>query len=331
MRAIRPGFLWLLALLSSFVVRCSDGDENVQFQVCLMNCIEDSCPRPLPLSLRLFWWTCEDDCKYQCMWSKNSIHSFSTLSQQQQQQPTPTMKYYGKWPFKRMIGIQEPASVLFSILNGASHLVGWRFILGSRIKERPQYWMNSCYIRYFWTGIIVWTCSAIFHSRDTWLTEKLDYFAAGWSIFMWLHLSVCRTWPIVNQLVQQRLFWLIISGYLVHVCKMLFHRFDYGYNLVVMCVIGMIGQVMWIYWTINNNKSVGNAESGEKNCQYRYLIPWIIGLFTISTAVLEVGDFPPIWDVFDSHSLWHLSTIPLTFMWYLVFADDVANGHQPLE
>ena len=31
-----------------------------------------------------------------------------------------------QWPFVRFLGIQEPASVLFSIFNGVGHILGWR-------------------------------------------------------------------------------------------------------------------------------------------------------------------------------------------------------------
>ena len=31
-----------------------------------------------------------------------------------------------QWPFVRFLGIQEPASVLFSIFNAIGHILGWR-------------------------------------------------------------------------------------------------------------------------------------------------------------------------------------------------------------
>ncbi|KAE8679054.1 hypothetical protein F3Y22_tig00111402pilonHSYRG00738 [Hibiscus syriacus] len=35
------------------------------------------------------------------------------------------VKYHGKWPFERVFGIQEPASVAFFALNLATHFHGW--------------------------------------------------------------------------------------------------------------------------------------------------------------------------------------------------------------
>lgn len=55
-------------------------------------------------------------------------------------------QFYGKWPFKRFYGIQEPASVLFSYLN---LLVHWRMIKKYRRECRsdsPMYnvWHIFC-------------------------------------------------------------------------------------------------------------------------------------------------------------------------------------------
>ncbi|KAJ7566674.1 hypothetical protein O6H91_02G114000 [Diphasiastrum complanatum] len=32
--------------------------------------------------------------------------------------------YHGKWPFDRILGLQEPASVVFSLLNLLEHILG---------------------------------------------------------------------------------------------------------------------------------------------------------------------------------------------------------------
>jgi hypothetical protein len=35
-----------------------------------------------------------------------------------------TQQYYGKWPFRRFAGMQEPASVAFSVANLLMHVLG---------------------------------------------------------------------------------------------------------------------------------------------------------------------------------------------------------------
>lgn len=50
-------------------------------------------------------------------------------------------QFYGKWPFIRLFGIQEPASVFFSFLNLFVH---WRMIRKFRREVRhdsPMYYI----------------------------------------------------------------------------------------------------------------------------------------------------------------------------------------------
>lgn len=39
-------------------------------------------------------------------------------------------------------------------------------------------------------------------------------------------------------------------------------------------------------------------------------------VLALSTVVLEVYDFPPVLWTFDAHSLWHLSSAPITILFY---------------
>ena len=52
-------------------VLASMGDSLYSYRICLVNC-QRSCddvgyPSDLPWSLKVFGWTCEDECKYSCM------------------------------------------------------------------------------------------------------------------------------------------------------------------------------------------------------------------------------------------------------------------------
>ena len=46
-----------------------------------------------------------------------------------------------------------------------------------------------------------------------------------------------------------------------------------------------------------------------------------VGLLN-ATVLLELLDFEPIFWTFDSHSLWHLATAPIHFVWYQFVLDD---------
>src|SRR5258706_5168149 len=103
-----------LPLLFAVVAYGSSGDRADDYQYCLSKGIETRCSKPpdFPLAMRLTRWTCEDNVKYSCM------HS---IVDEAFEKGEPVQQYYGKWPFWRLLGTQEPASVLFSALNFWAH------------------------------------------------------------------------------------------------------------------------------------------------------------------------------------------------------------------
>lgn len=42
----------------------------------------------------------------------------------------------------------------------------------------------------------------------------------------------------------------------------------------------------------------------------------VIVLIATVPLMFQLLDFPPLWWVLDAHSLWHLGTIPLPYIWY---------------
>ncbi|PVU93952.1 hypothetical protein BB559_003130 [Furculomyces boomerangus] len=70
--------------------------------------------------------------------------------------------------------------------------------------------------------------------------------------------------------------------------------------------VGLLANVAWMAVAYRMSKA------GENN----YLMPVTLILLTDLAFSLEAFDFPPLWDTFDAHSLWHAATIPITFYWY---------------
>ena len=291
----------------------SEGDERLEFQVCLAECEDEICgfadgtkSASLPLILRLTGWSCQSNCKYGCM---HRIHKRSAGVWE---------KYYGKWPFIRVLGIQEVFSVLFSIGNGWAHWKGWQLVVSQVGKNSSSHWMFPLYRQYFYSSMLTWCFSTVFHARDVWLTEKLDYFGAAWGIFIFCHLTICRTLQIRDPELQDRLMSFFQFGFFLHICKMIFHSFDYAYNMVLLSVVGGVSISLWIFWWAFMVDEVTKA----KNRRVNYPV-WCVLLFVASTVMLEIRDFPPLWGWLDAHSLWHLSTIPITLKWYEFYAQDV--------
>lgn len=96
---------------------------------------------PLPFSLRMMLWNCRSNCEYDCM---RANHRF------RQQNGELIVKYQGKWPFIRVMGMQELFSVLFSIGNAIPHIV-----YGRRYRSiiNPRYHMKNWWSAYSFVAI----------------------------------------------------------------------------------------------------------------------------------------------------------------------------------
>ena len=188
-------------LLAAVLVTASSGDRAREFGDCVVACQSQRCEQfeaLKSLSLKITRWTCTDDCKYTCM---HDITDKAVTAGRGIQQ------YYGKWPFWRFAGMQEPASVMFSLFNLWSHFIGYKQV---RRKVSASHPMRPFYLLWSILSMNAWFWSAIFHTRgvllvglrrrcvtnsdsiDTPVTEKLDYFSAALAILNALFYTVIR-------------------------------------------------------------------------------------------------------------------------------------------
>ena len=222
---------------------------------------------------------------------------------------SPVVQYHGKWPFKRLLGIQEPFSVLFSLLNLLAHRQGM-----ARVREQipARYPLRPWYIALGYFGLASWTFSMIFHTRDFSITEKMDYFAAGASVLYGLYYSPIRIFRLdkreaIRQSILRAWTALCVALYLAHVAYLTIWRWDYTYNMAANVAVGVVQNLLW---------------SGFSIYQYRKLQktwtvwPGMIVAWLIMAMSLELFDFPPFWGMIDAHSLWHLGTVIPTVWWY---------------
>ncbi|CAE6474841.1 unnamed protein product [Rhizoctonia solani] len=333
---------WLCSIIPFIaLINASSGDRSPPFQQCLSNCVARTCTGPhgtsrssdLPLVLRLTRWTCEGDCKYQCM------HILTDIALEEQSNPrqhgsfSRIHQYYGKWPFWRFAGMQEPASVLFSVLNLAVHAAGMRKIL----KEVPKHFhMRTLYL--VWSGLAVnaWVWSSVFHTRDTPITEMLDYFSAGLVILYSLFFTVVRLFhlrpPTPNSPSSPAYtLWALLCGllYLGHISYLtLLPRFDYAYNMAANLIVGLIHNALWLLYPWGSIRLFpGQDKHYRPSFSSR---PAMFVLLTTLATSLELFDFPPWGRIIDAHALWHLATVPITPLWYdFLVKDALDSGWRP--
>ena len=146
-------FLLLDALMTTSA-SASSGDRSPAYQSCVSKCEARTCSTYDPsIFMRLTLWSCADDCKYICMHSITDHDVESGVRVQQ---------YYGKWPFYRFAGMQEPASVAFSFTNLLVHIWG----MGEMKRTiHPDHPMRKFYERWSYISCNAWIWSSVFHTR----------------------------------------------------------------------------------------------------------------------------------------------------------------------
>lgn len=124
----------------------------------------------------------------------------------------------------------------------------------------------------------------------------------------------------------------LILAFTSHVSYLTFVNFDYGYNMaanssigeapiltsfllrfdvpnvfsvLLLSLAGLVNLLWWLCWCWQN----------------RGTLPywWKCGLVVLllhGLALLELLDFPPMLWILDAHAVWHLSTIPVHFLFY---------------
>lgn len=156
-----------------------------------------------------------------------------------------------------------------------------------------------------------WIWSIVFHTRDFDLTELLDYTFAYSLVLATLWVSLIRIFHKKSMTFKLIISLIALFYYLNHFAYLSAGRFDYSYNMKANIATGVLSTIIWIIWYFVNRKKKKYA--------------WKILLFVILTflsLLLELKDFPPIFWTFDAHSLWHLSTVPLTVLFYSFIIDD---------
>ncbi|NXK56226.1 PGAP3 factor, partial [Chauna torquata] len=273
-----------------------------------------------PLYMGLTGWTCRDDCKYECMW-----HTVRLYVQGGRRVP----QFHGKWPFLRFLFVQEPASAFASFLNG---LASFLMLLRYKAAVPPASPMYPTCVTFAWVSVNAWFWSTVFHTRDTAVTEKLDYFCASAVVLHSVYLCCVRTLGLRRPALIGifRAFLLLFLA--CHISYLTLVRFDYGYNMAANVVIGetrggggtvgpgsgagcspptplpppgLLNLLWWLWWCLRNRPRLPHVWK----CA-------VVVLLLQAGALLELLDFPPLFWVLDAHALWHISTVPLNILFY---------------
>lgn len=290
-------------------------------------------PNNLALHHRLLLWDCPSECDHTCQ---------TLITSQRIATNQPVVQFYGKWPFTRILGAQEPLSVLFSAANLWAHVDGLRKI---RATVPTTYTLRPFYVGLAYVGIASWTFSCIFHTRDMRLTEELDYLGAGANVLYGMYYTTVHHFRLdrglsgmtgvidksgaaaagagaasaihssrnANPYPRRRSLlrlWTVFCAalYIAHVAYLKLWRWDYTYNMAANVACGLVQNVLWSWYSWSKYR-----ESGRSWAMWPgFAVAWIILAMS-----LELFDFPPVWGgMVDAHCLWHLGTVGPTVLLY---------------
>lgn len=248
---------------------------------------------------RLLFWTCSSECDYTCQ----HIITEARIAAHQ-----PVVQFHGKWPFYRFLGMQEPCSVLFSLLNFIAHFSGLEKV---RTSIPAGYPLRGYYVLLAYIGMTSWVFSMIFHTRDFALTEQLDYFAAGANVLYGLYYAPIVIFRLDKGGAKTRSLrvwtFLCYCLFATHVIYLKLYRWNYTYNMAANVAVGMIQNIMWSWFSVYKYRRSKNTWAAW---------PGIVVAWVVVAMSLELLDFPPLWGCLDAHSLWHLGTVGPTILWY---------------
>ncbi|KZT53900.1 Per1-like protein [Calocera cornea HHB12733] len=320
--------LSLTLLLLAVPALSSSGDRAPAFQSCLQHCTSTTCSphnparTALPLALRLTLWSCGDNCAYECMHALESLPQGSEKAKPQQ--------YYGKWAFYRLLGAQEPLSVLASLANGQQHLRGLSFIRRqlAGFHGPVSLGLKSSLEWYTYVGMNAWLWSSVFHTRDTPWTERLDYFSAALALLYSLYYTLQRLFHLYlpsNTRWRHALAGTLALVFSAHVSYLTWlpryipslPRFDYAYNMLFAVSVGLLHNALWLLARYTPLLPPPRPRPSYK--------PLAFVCLTMAAMSLELLDFPPLLGVLDAHALWHIATVPLVMFWYGWLVEDVRD------
>lgn len=297
-------FIFFLQILWSTGAKASTGDRSQFYNQCAANCRSSHCVNEQTfkyepsLFLKILLWSCKEDCSYICTWETVNYFTSHGLSVPQ---------FHGKWPFVRLFGCQEPASVIFSLLHFYVHFaMYWKF------KRKVK---STSPMFYIWTYFSIvclnaWFWSSVFHARDTPFTEAMDYSCAFTMVLTLLYCILLRITYRSNKAFAV-ITCVYISTLYTHLSHLWSGYINYGYNMKFNIVIGFLTFVITMIWWHRNRNRLSHLN----------LIGWF-NILTVLVTLLEVTDFPPIFWTFDAHSLWHAFTAPLAILLYRFMISD---------
>lgn len=185
--------------------------------------------------------------------------------------------------------------------------------------------MAAYYSAFAYIGLVCWSFSALFHTRDFLVTERLDYFGAGANVMYGLYYSPIRIFRLYRpQFARTVRYWgyACLVAYAAHVYYLQFVSWDYTYNMAANVVVGSITNILWTWFSIHHYR---------RSKRMWATWPGLIVTWLVMVTCLELLDFPPVAGSLDAHALWHAGTILPVMWWYRFLLMDARQSGEGID
>jgi len=210
----------------------------------------------------------------------------------------------------------------------------------NKMRGKGHHYMTPWIILYATTSCIAFTCSTIYHAKKTIEHTKYDLISALLFITTGLFIAIRRillsTYCSLTTLLS---IFIIIYGLLFswRAYYMMQGLITFSNHMSWSISIVAITTILWMYWIIKSllySKNIinhhryqsikGNVKGSYQLNHMRYASYLCLScqLWFIAAAAFEIFDFPPLYGIFDAHSIWHAATVPLGHMWYYFWEAD---------
>ena len=291
-----------LVYLCNHLVNASEGDRDPLYSNCVHHCVTQNCNFDVHNRITSAA-PCYERCSFDCIANITA----ERLSNNQR-----VLKYFGHWPFDRILGFEEPASSFFSFLNIMPHITN---IFFSRTLYPSGYAMKPWLKIYPYIAINTWIWSTLYHYKRNSSSEFLDLSSALSFLAYSLWIAILR----INMRFLSNFYVIILLFLFLFLCpltyqilRMLQGLVPFSEHMFVCIIIATIHTILWIFWACIVRNKIG-------------LLAILWQLYFIAAAAFEIFDFPPYFGIFDAHSLWHAATIPLGFFVYYFWRCDVED------
>ena len=181
-------------------------------------------------------------CKYKCMWFTVDFYS---------KNENMVIQFYGKWPFIRIFGIQEPFSALASLANLLTNVYMFKKMKKQLPSKAP---FKALWYTFAFISINTWLWSTVFHTRDFNFTQKMDYYCAFSLVIFQFYAFFVRILKLkktfISNLSIYSITFILVYLFLYHIFFLSFVTFDYGYNMKINIVFGTLNSLCWLFWSL---------------------------------------------------------------------------------